>query len=712
MRIAINLDVMFDDTKLIKENLILLKQLKNSGNNIYIILPNTENSKNLLGYKKDVLILQSCLKMNNIKVDKIISEEDAKKENIELNIEKKNREGKSIIELSKTGMNIVKDVSNYNKIYDEVTKLRYSYYDEIKPLSGVPSIDKKFMGYYSYNQKNVKKVDQTIYEYLYNINKNNMNNEALDYFGKKMTFKQLFKEIEKCAKSYISAGVTKGDSVIICMPNTPEGVIAFYATSMIGAVANMVHPLSSENELLDYITESNSKYIIALDSCYDKINNISKDINIKKTIYVSPSNSMPTIMKHGYDILNRKKKSKITENNKIVTWNNFIREGKLMKNIEIAKNNKEKTAVVLHTGGTTGNSKGVMLTNDNFNNSIEQLRVVVPSFSDGDKLLAITPIFHGFGLSDCIHAPLCLNMSVVLLPQFELKLFVKTLLRTKANLILGVPTLWRAMINTDLLKNKDLSFLKVLISGGDTLPVQLENEINGFLKAHNAPNKVFKGYGLTESLAAVIFSHEAANDKTTIGIPVPGNNVKIVIPGTIDEVPENTEGEICINGPTVSKGYYNNQEETDEILKKHEDGKTWLHTGDMGYVDDKGKVFYTQRLKRIIISSGYNVYPSQIEDVILKHNMIEQCVVVGIPHAYKMNVPKAYVVIKRGYENQRVKITNEIKELCRINLSKFSIPKDIEFRTELPKSKMGKVDYKALERENLTDENIEIEKTR
>lgn len=712
MRIAVNLDVMFDKEKLKKENMLLLKQLKRSGNNIYVILPHSEESKSLLNYKSEILLFQAGLKMNNIQIDKIINEDDVKNENIELNIEKKSKDGNCIIELSKPGMNIVKSVVDSKKIYDEITKLRYSYYDEIKPLSGIPSIDKKFMGYYSDKQKNVSEINKTIYEYLYDNNINNMNNEALDYFGNKMTFKKLFKEIKKCAKSYISAGVKKGDSVIICMPNTPEGIIAFYALNMIGAVANMVHPLSSENELLDYITESNSKYIVALDSCYEKINNIKKTVEIKKSIFVSPSNSMPYFLKKGYEIINKKNNVRIEENKKNVTWNNFIKDGKLVKDVEISKNTNEETAVILHTGGTTGKSKGVMLTNNNFNSSVEQLKVIIPSYSDGDKLLAITPIFHGFGLANCIHTPLCSNASVVLLPNFELKRFIKTLLRTKANLILGVPTLWRAMMNTDLLKNKDLSFLKVLISGGDTLSLQLENEINSFLKAHNAPNNIFKGYGLTESLAAVVFSHEAANKNTTIGIPLPGNNIKIVEPGTTTEVPEQTEGEICLYGPTISKGYYNNQEETELILKKHEDGRHWLHTGDMGYVDDKGKVFYTQRLKRIIISSGYNVYPSQVEDVILKHNMIEQCIVIGVPHAYKMNVPKAYIVIKKGFENQQVKITNEINELCKINLSKFSIPKEIEFRQELPKSKMGKVDYKALEKENLKEENIVSEKTR
>ena len=685
----------------------VIEQLKNEGNNIYIIIIEKNYEFIKQNKEKYKFIIKKFLSKNNIKYDDIIFASEYNKEfiyenrieiiltsntNIRVNsyipvVYVTDKEFKKLSYIYKT--------NSFEEIYTIVNDYKYGYRDEIKPRTNIPSIDKEFRGFYSELQKDVKIPELTIYEYLYKKNQDNMHKLAIYYFGTEIKFKQFFEEIEKCAKSYIKSGIKKDDVVTICMPNTPEGVIAFYAANKIGAIANMIHPLSAEHEILDYLNETDSKIIIALNGCYNKIKNIEKYTKLEKIVFVSPADSMPSITKIGYKLTLGKNDPKIIEDNKINNWKKFIESGKDVTYVEQSTYSKDKLAVLLHTGGTTGKSKAAMLTNENFNASVEQLRVTIPSYKKGDSLLAVTPIFHGFGLANCVHTALCVGMSVTLLPQFKLKNFIKTMLKTKANLILGVPTLWSALIKSDLLKGKDLSFLKVLISGGDTLDASLEVQINEFLKSHNAPNKIYKGYGMTEALAAISFSTDNSNVESTIGIPLPYNQVKVVDINTKKELGYGEEGEFCIKGPTNMKGYYKNIEETNKVIQ---DG--YLHTGDLGYLDRKGRLHYTQRLKRLIVSSGYNIYPSQIEAVIKKHNLVENCIVVGVPHPYKVNVPKAYVVIKKGYETQKVKLKKELDDLCKVNLLKMSIPKEIEFISELPKTNMGKVDYRSLEEEN------------
>lgn len=701
------------------------KQLQKEGNNLYLVLPNSVNNSNnqkfIISFIKSYLLTKG-VKFQDIIIDTSI-EQTIKDNNINLVVCSENDNISEIMKYSKVlvinGNEITKKYDNlnvynidgYKNLYSEIKMIKQGYTSMITPVFGLPSVDKKHFGYYSQLQNNVKVPEETIFEYLCRNNKKNKDRKVIDYFGKKMTFKQFEKEIEKCAKSYIAAGLKEGDKVTICMPNTPEGLAAFYAAMQIGLVANMIHPLSSEHEILDYVNEVDSKVIICLDQCVEKIRKIKDATKLNKVVYVSPSNSMPKHMKVAYDMFLNKNKN-IVSDQLVESWDEFLSHSKKVKYVENAKYEKNKLAVILHTGGTSGKSKGVELTHESFNTSVEQLRVSIPSYKEGDSLLAVTPIFHGFGLANCIHTPLCVGMSVTLLPQFELKSFIKTMLRTKANLILGVPTLWKALTKNNMLKNKDLSFLKVIISGGDKLTEQDEELINLFLSQHSAPNKIYKGYGLTESLAAVSFTCDNANDKLTIGIPLPGNIIKIVSPGTTDEVSYNEEGEICITGPTVMSGYHNNEEETNSSLKKHSDGKVWLHTGDLGYINENGQLYYTQRLKRMIISSGYNVYPSQIENVINKHNAVESCIVVGVPHAYKVEVPKAYVVLKDEYKVQNVKIEKEILELCKINLSKMACPKEIAFIKELPRTGVGKIDYRKLQMENCLNAEEEQEKAR
>lgn len=701
-----------------------IKKLRSDGNNIYIITSREFTDKDELSGKIMRTIVKEWLNANKIEYDKIVFCGNSKVEAIKNNYISVMVEDNTsnIMELNKYTNMICIDC-DYNKsvpkkiakridlsdsnnlvtaVYDIKEQNLKSRKDPITVLSGKLSIDKPHVKYYSELQNKILNPEISIYDYLKRCNENNLNAKAISYFGSYLNFREFLKKIDDASKGFKEIGINKGDIITICMPNTPEGVIAFYALNKIGAVANMIHPLSSENEIKDYLNEVNSKTMVMIDICFDKMKNIIDETAIDNCIVVSPSDSMPPLLKIGYSYMNKDKKVDYSQDKRFLSWNKFIHNGKKYNGSTQSLWEKNEMAVILHTGGSTGNPKGVMLSNESFNTNVEQLKFTIPSYKKGDSLLAVTPIFHGFGLANCVHTALCVNMFVSLLPQYDPTFFTKTLLKDKSNLILGVPTLWDAMMKNEKLQKSDLSFLKVLISGGDNLPKNLENQLNEFLENHKAPNKVFKGYGMTECLAAVSFSQPNANEVSSIGIPLPQNNIKIVKPGTCDEVEANIEGEICINGPSVMLGYYNNDIETNEVLKKHDDNKLWLHTGDVGYRTEDGILYYVQRIKRIIISSGYNIYPNQIEQVIRDHKDVKDCAVVGMPHPYKVNVPKAYIVLNSDVCDKN-KTQKEIIDLCEKGLSKFSLPKEYEYVSELPKTLMGKIDYKHLEQENINN---------
>ena len=305
------------------------------------------------------------------------------------------------------------------------------------------------------------------------------------------------------------------------------------------------------------------------------------------------------------------------------------------------------------------------------------------------------PNFHGFGLSVCMHTPLSLGCYTILIPQFDSKKFDILFNKEKPTCVLGVPTLFEALMSNNNIKDLDLSFLKYVISGGDTLTKSMEDKVNNYLKEHNSKAIITQGYGMTEALAAVCLAIDPVNKSGSVGIPLPGNYVKIINPATRKTNPYNVVGEICINTKALMMGYLNNETETNEALQIHSDGHVWLHTGDLGHMDEDGFVFYKGRSKRMIITSGYNVYPSHIEEVIESHPAVLQCTVVGMKHPYKQEVPKAFIVLKEGYHG--IFIKSEIKDYCKKNLAKYMVPYEFVYRKKLPKTKLGKVDFKKLE---------------
>ena len=361
----------------------------------------------------------------------------------------------------------------------------------------------------------------------------------------------------------------------------------------------------------------------------------------------------------------------------------------------------DECGAILYSGGTTGTTKGIMLSNLNFNalalQTIAASGFTMDEISDM-KMLSVMPVFHGFGLGIGIHTPLVAGGTCILVPQFNVNTYAEILLKQKPNLIPGVPTLFEALLRADNLEGADLSFLKGIFSGGDSLSPELKKKVDAFLREHNCSEQIREGYGTTECVTASCLTPIHMAKEGSIGLPFPDMYFKIVEPGTDIEVPYGQEGEILMAGPTVMKEYVNHPEETAETLRHHADGLTWVYTGDLGTMDEQGFIYFKGRAKRMIITSGYNVYPGQLENILDAHEKVQMSCIIGVPDPYKMQKVKAFVKLAAG-----VPATEDTRQAllayCRKNVAKYAMPYDIEFRDELPKTLVGKVAYRVLEDE-------------
>ena len=522
-------------------------------------------------------------------------------------------------------------------------------------------------------------------------------NTAYIYYGHKVSFKNFVRKIEKTARALKNYGVKEGDRVTICMPNTPEGITMVYAVNMVGAICNMVHPLSSEKELEYYIKVAESKYVLVIDAVFDKIYKLRDTAQLERIIVVRPSDGLGFLKKKLYNTLHVKKVRLPANDSRVVLWEDFIANSYFYQGNYHEERGGDDLAVIMYSGGTTGAPKAVMLSNRNINaESIcdgAMIRQTVP----GATVLSILPLFHCFGLGVCIHTPLCRGMGCILIPAFSHKQFADIIRKNEPNFIVGVPTLFEALINTKL-KSNDLSSVTAVICGGDALNQTLRDKVNAFLDAHGSKAKIRVGYGLTEGSGAVCLSPENTFADGIIGVPFPNMDFKIIKNDTFKELPAGEEGEICISGPLVMMGYLGDDVETAQTIRLHDDGKLWLHTGDMGYFGEDGLVYFAQRLKRIIISSGYNIYPTHLESIINSHEAVLTSTVIGIDHHYKGQVPKAFVVLKPGYKPGK-RIEREIRELLERNVPIYALPAAYEFRDKLPTTKIGKVAFRELEKE-------------
>ena len=353
---------------------------------------------------------------------------------------------------------------------------------------------------------------------------------------------------------------------------------------------------------------------------------------------------------------------------------------------------------MLFSGGTTGTTKGIMLSDLNFNALAWQTANMANQEVRHSKMLAAMPVFHGFGLGVCIHTMLFIGGTSILVPRFNAKSYAKLIRKTQPNFIAGVPTLFEAITRNRYLDGADLSCLRGVFSGGDSLTIELKKKFDKFLLDHHARVRVREGYGTTECVTACCLTPYNKEKEGSIGIPFPDTYFKICKPGTCDELPFGQEGEICLTGPSMMLGYIGHEEENRQTMQTHADGHVWLHTGDLGRMDDEGFVYFSQRIKRMIVTSGYNVYPSQLENIIEGHPAVQRSCVIGVKDPLKMQRVKAFVVLKENCpadEDMRASIMKH----CKAHIAKYALPTEIEFRYSLPTTLVGKVAYTVLEKE-------------
>ena len=540
--------------------------------------------------------------------------------------------------------------------------------------------------------------DGSMFEAVEKIAEKYPNNIAFDFMGRSTTYKALVREVEDCAKALRTIGVREGDKVTIAMPNCPQAIQMFYAVNLIGGICNMIHPLSAEKEIEFYLNESESVTAITLDQFYNKFENIRQNTKVVNIVIASIKDELSKPVKAGYMLTEGRKIKKIPEDAPVIRWKEFLHMGKhCFYNYKVKRTGKDP-AVILYSGGTTGTTKGILLSNRNFNALGQQVIAANPMFRVGDKMLAAMPLFHGFGLGVCIHTMLSQGGRCILIPRFTAQTYAKQITKYHCNFIAGVPTLYEALLRLPSMDNADLSSLKGVFSGGDSLSIELKKKFDKFLYDHKAVIQVREGYGTTETVTACCLTPTNIYKEGSIGLPFPDTYIKIVKPDTDEEVPYGEEGEILLAGPTVMKEYMNNPEETARTLRKHADGLTWVYTGDLGTMDDQGFIYFKGRAKRMIISSGYNVYPGQLENILDAHEKVQMSCIIGVPDAYKMQKVKAFVMLKPGVPADDA-TKQELLAYCRKHIAKYAMPYDIEFREELPKTLVGKVAYRVLEDE-------------
>ena len=555
-------------------------------------------------------------------------------------------------------------------------------------------IERAKYGYIDKLPKDIEYFNGGLYDAVYEASCKWPHNTAIQYFDSEITYKDMIKKINKVAAALKAIGAEKGDRITVCMPNTPEAIYMFYAINEIGAVANMIHPLSSEKEIEDYLLQSDSKIMLCIDISYPKVEAIIKNTNVEQVIVVSATRSMDTLVRVIYK-LTKGRKNHVKTSQHVTTWDRFLSKASRFVGNPHARVESTDDAVIMYSGGTTGKPKGIILSNLNFNAQALGAKYLVPELFKTDySFMAFLPNFHAFGLGCCIHMPLYFGARTVLIPQFNAKKFKQYILKYKISILVGVPTVFDYLTKIKF-KKDGLKNVKYVVSGGDMISMSSKEKINDFLESHGSKAIIENGYGLTEASGGFIFSpRSVAKESDVIGYPIPDNDVRIIDITTGKEAKRGEDGEIVVSGLSVMKGYLNNPKETEKVFMTL-NKKKYLRTGDIGYIDERGVIHFRSRLKRMIISNGYNIYPANIEDVTLKCNKVEACAVVGREDKLRGEKVVVFVVTKPDTSERAIK--KELSNIYHKYLAKYEIPREIRFIDALPKTKLAKVDFKALE---------------
>lgn len=515
---------------------------------------------------------------------------------------------------------------------------------------------------------------------------------AYDFMDCPSTYQAFARDIDQCASALAALGLKPGDRMTIALPTIPQGVIAFYAVNKIGAVASMIHPLSTAKEIAFYLNISKSRMALIMEDHLEKYKEVEKETPLK-TLVVTGLHDAP-------DDAAAKPLSPESGDPTVRKWRSIMAGS--YPSVSESTMGPDDLAAILYSGGTTGQPKGIMLSNYNFI-SEGLMTSAFRRITHGDRhmvMVASLPIFHGFGLGICCNAMFMSGATSILVPVFTPDALAEIIRTKKPTAISGVPTLYDALTRSPILQEADLSCLLSASVGADTLPRSVKERFEDIVRKRGGSVQLVEGYGLTEAVTGIMLTPANAYREGSVGIPCPDIDAKIVKVGTQEAVPVGEEGELCISGPAVMLGYLEQPEETAKTLQRHADGKTWLHTGDIFSMSEEGFFYFKLRLKRMIKSSGMNVYPAQVEAVLYQHPAVRDACVIGVPDEAQVERVKAFVVLKDP-ARKGPGMSEELIRHCREHLIKWSCPREVEFRDSLPLTRVGKIAYTVLEQEEI-----------
>ena len=522
---------------------------------------------------------------------------------------------------------------------------------------------------------------------------------ALDFFGTRIRYAELVRLVDRCAAGLARNGLAHGDRLLVALPTCPQAVIAFYAANRLGAAAAMVHPLSAPAEIAQCVRASRARMAIVLDAFHDRFADLPDDGSLRCIVVARISDFLAPLKRLGFWLSKGRHIPSSRDDDRAVSWKALMSSPAPAP--PPARGGSHDLAAILFSGGTTATPKAVALTNRNFIAEGMQAAVWV-GISGGDSMLAILPVFHGFGLGVCVNAVLMAGGKSILVPAFTPAAVARLIRAKRPGLLVGVPTLFDALASDPALARADLSCLKAAFCGADTLPRPVKERFEALVAARGGSVKLLEGYGLTEAVTGIMAMPLGEYREGSIGVPFPDMLAAICEPQTTRHLPPGEEGEICISGPALMSGYLDDPAASAQALRVHADGRTWLHTGDLGRMDPDGFFYFTVRLKRMIKSSGFNVYPAQVEAVLGRHPAVREACVVGVPDAKQVERVKAFVV-PADPSRAGAELADELIAHCRAGLIKWSCPREVEFRESLPLTRIGKVDYRALVQEEAAD---------
>lgn len=562
--------------------------------------------------------------------------------------------------------------------------------------TGYPSIDKPWLKYYPSESINAELPQGSIYDVIWNNNQDNLKRCAIKYYKNQITYRNFFDHIDNVAAALVNLQIKRGDIVTICMLNSPETIFLIYALNKIGAVANLISGLDSDKEIIEHIGNATSEVLFTIDLFAERIKSIIDRTSLRTIVVSNLTQTMSVPIKFAARTFKKMSPKRLPKDGRFVSWENFISH----KNNTAINwvSNSEDAAVICYTGGTTGGSKGVVLSNRSIIAVAQQYIWRGKKVSRDSHWVNILPSFIAYGITCSIQIPLMIGMTMDLHIVGSAK--IGELLKSKPQYIVYGPAFWEAFVNEN--NNMDLSFLIAAVSGGDRLPEPVEEKTNKYLLSHGCKSPILNGYGMTEVGAAVSANFLGAYQFGSVGIPFVKTIISAFDVETGEELPAGVEGELCIHTPSMMTEYINDPEETKSIMRKHSDGKVWIHSGDLGYVDKNGFVYISGRLKRYMLIKYNNIYKKvfslDIEKVLLTHSAVNNCAVVPMEDETAEQVPRAFIILK-----ENVKLTDnlvdDIKSYCERHLDSIYCPNKYEFVKHFPLTKIGKVDYKALEKE-------------